>query len=176
MRMRYRQQTVYAQLNLLDSHDVSRFLSLCGGDERKYKLAVLFQMTFPGIPSVFYGDEKGMSGILEEEYRAPMNWNKPEDELFSFYKKAIGLRREHIALRQGEYRTVQAQRGSGLYIYAREMKAVKIVIAMNPGDETCILPEQKAVDRTIQILWQNGLIGRELTSMGWVVVRINTAV
>lgn len=176
MRMRYRQQTVYAQLNLLDSHDVSRFLSLCGGDERKYKLAVLFQMTFPGIPSVFYGDEKGISGILEEEYRAPMNWNKPEDELFSFYKKAIGLRREHIALRQGEYRTVQAQRGSGLYIYAREMKAVKIVIAMNLGDETCILPEQKAVDRTIQILWQNGLIGRELTSMGWVVVRVNTAV
>ncbi|MDE6606375.1 MAG: glycoside hydrolase family 13 protein [Lachnospiraceae bacterium] len=176
MRMRYRQQTVYAQLNLLDSHDVSRFLSLCGGDERKYKLAVLFQMTFPGIPSVFYGDEKGISGILEEEYRAPMNWNKPEDELFSFYKKAIGLRREHIVLRQGEYRTVQAERGSSLYIYAREMKAVKIVIAMNIGDETCILPEQKAVDRTIQILWQNGLIGRELASMGWVVVRVNTAV
>lgn len=54
MRMRYRKQTVYAQLNLLDSHDVSRFRSLCR-DEESFRLAVIFQMTFPGMPSVFYG-------------------------------------------------------------------------------------------------------------------------
>lgn len=76
MRMRYRWQTVCAQLNLLDSHDVSRFLSLCDGDKRKYKLAVLFQMCFPGMPSVFYGDELGVAGILEDEYRQPMPWGK----------------------------------------------------------------------------------------------------
>lgn len=183
MRMRYRQQTVYTQLNLLDSHDVSRFLSLCGGDERSYKLAVLFQMTFPGIPSVFYGDEKGICGVLEEEYRAPMKWDQAEDALFTFYKKAIGLRREYAALRQGEYRTLNAERGSGLYIYARETDSVTIVIAMNVSDEICALPELDGIKpgfrwegtggvQTGQLLWQEGFDRGKLAPMGWALVSI----
>ncbi|MCM1234124.1 MAG: glycoside hydrolase family 13 protein [Ruminococcus flavefaciens] len=179
MRMRYREQTVYAQLNLLDSHDVSRFLSLCGGDERRFRLAVLFQMTFPGIPSVFYGDEKGISGILEEEYRAPMRWDREEDALFLFYQKAIGLRRKHAALRQGSYRTVQAERGSSLYIYARETDSVTIIIAVNVGDGTCVLPQTDGAgqivcwdgaDGATRILWQEGLDGKALAPMGWAMV------
>ncbi|MCM1143821.1 MAG: alpha amylase N-terminal ig-like domain-containing protein [Blautia sp.] len=171
MRMRYRTQTVYAQLNLLDSHDVSRFLSLCGGDEKRYQLAVLFQMTFPGIPSVFYGDEKGIDGILEEEYRAPMPWEKEEDALLAFYKKAIGLRREYAALRQGGYRTIQAQKGSRLYIYARETDSDTIMIALNGNDTTCSLPE---LFTTEEIIWQEGLEGGKLASMGWAVVHVGT--
>jgi Glycosidases len=61
MLMRYRMQMTPAQMNLLDSHDVSRFLSLCGGDMRRYRLAILFMMTFVGMPTVFYGDELGCS-------------------------------------------------------------------------------------------------------------------
>lgn len=167
MRMRYRAQNVYAQLNLLDSHDVSRFLSLCGEDGKRYKLAVLFQMTFPGIPSVFYGDEKGICGILEEEYRAPMEWNGGNEEIFSFYKKAIGLRREHAALREGEYRTVQAQKGSRLYVYARETDSVTIMIALNLDDSACRLPE---LFEKGKVLWQEGLDGTKLAPMGWAVV------
>ncbi len=168
MRMRYREQTVYAQLNLLDSHDVSRFLSLCDGDVRRYKLAVLFQMTFPGIPSVFYGDEKGISGILEEEYRAPMKWEGGKEELFDFYQKAIGLRREHTALRQGGYRTFQAEQGSRLYVYARETDSDTIVIALNGDDHACSLP---SIFGTEDILWQEGLDGSELAAMGWAVAK-----
>src|SRR5690606_3615251 len=55
--MRYMRPITNLQMNLLDSHDVPRFLSWCRGDLRRYQLAVLFQMTAPGIPSVFYGDE-----------------------------------------------------------------------------------------------------------------------
>lgn len=191
MRMRYREQTVYAQLNLLDSHDVSRFLSLCGGDERRYKLAVLFQMTFPGIPSVFYGDERGICGMLEEEYRAPMAWNKEEDDLFTFYKKAIRLRRDHAVLRQGEYRTLWAERGSGLYLYARETDSDTIMVAMNVSDEACRFPPIADIVRKMRrqesecqemmetwqeareesILWQYGLEleSHTLAPMGWMV-------
>lgn len=57
MRMRYGKNVTLGQLNLLDSHDVPRFLSLCAGDIRKLKLAVIFQITFIGILH-FYGDEK----------------------------------------------------------------------------------------------------------------------
>lgn len=47
------------QMNLLDSHDMPRFLSLAKGDESALRLAVLFQMTYPGTPSIYYGDEVG---------------------------------------------------------------------------------------------------------------------
>lgn len=169
MRMRYRKQTVYAQLNLLDSHDVSRFLSLCGGDVKRYKLAVLFQMTFPGIPSVFYGDERGIDGILEKEYRAPMCWEKEKEELYFFYQKAIWLRRNHEVLRQGEYRTIQAYKGNSLYIYAREMDSDKIVIAMNGNSHVYDLPD---FIENGQVLWQEGFSKRELAPMGFVIVKI----
>ena len=77
MRMRYREQTVFAQLNLLDSHDVSRFYSLCNEHESASTgWHSIFQMTFPGMPSVFYGDELGITGIEEADYRQAMPWKK----------------------------------------------------------------------------------------------------
>ena len=174
MRMRYREQTVYAQLNLLDSHDVSRFLSLCGNNEKRYRLAVLFQMTFPGVPSVFYGDERGIDGILEEEYRAAMPWQKEKDDLFAFYQIAIRLRREHETLRNGKYRTIQADKGDRLYIYAREFDSDKIVIAINGNNHMSRLPQ---LFMDAQILWQEGLWGetpgeKSLLPMGFAVARI----
>lgn len=118
MLMRYRTQSVYAQLNLLDSHDVSRFLSLCNGDLAKYRLALLFQFTFPGMPSVFYGDECGIEGILEDDYRAPMIWDRAYP-LQDFLRELLSLRGREEALRSGAYRTVLAERGSRVYGYER---------------------------------------------------------
>ena len=76
-----------AQLNLLDSHDVSRFLTLCGGDRARMEQAVLFQMAFPGMPCVFYGDEKGLEGASENEYRRPMDFGRA-DGLEEAYRRA----------------------------------------------------------------------------------------
>jgi glycosidase len=103
MLMRYRKNVVFAQLNLLDSHDVGRFLSLCQGDEERFKQAVLFQMCFVGIPSIFYGDEQGISGVLEDEYRHEMIWDG-DRSIYDFYQKAVRLRREHPALRRGDFK------------------------------------------------------------------------
>ena len=83
--MRYRLQMLPAQLNLLDSHDVSRFLSLCGGDTASYRLAFLFMMCFVGMPTIFYGDELGVQGMQEEEYRAPMPWKGGDLALLTRY-------------------------------------------------------------------------------------------
>lgn len=106
MRMRYREQSVFAQMNLLDSHDVSRFSSLCGGDEEAYELAVLFLMTFPGMPSVFYGDELGVTGLCEDDYRQAMPWERAavskaadtgysRQQLFIKKRYVCGGRRRH---------------------------------------------------------------------------------
>lgn len=130
MRMRYRMQTAYAQLNVLDTHDVSRFLSVCNGNLSNYKLAVVFQMTFPGMPSIFYGDEKGISGIMEEEYRSPMEWQESH-ELFGFFQKLIALRKQEEELRSGEYRTVLAERGSRLYVFDRSTTEASMRIFIN---------------------------------------------
>lgn len=79
MLMRYKRAMLPAQLNLLDSHDVSRFRSVCGSEAR-FRLAVLFQFCFVGMPTVFYGDELGVQGITEEEFRGPhaLGWGRFE--------------------------------------------------------------------------------------------------
>ena len=146
MRMRYRKQTVYAQLNILDSHDVSRFLSVCGEDRKKYKLAIIFQMCFPGIPSVFYGDELGVTGIREEEYRQPMPWGR-QDELYAFFEQAIRMRKQQKALTQGDYHTLNAVAGSRFYGFERtyEKQRVMIFLNMEEAKMTCSIPENAEI-------------------------------
>lgn len=51
-----------AQLNLLDSHDTARFISIADGDVSSVRLATLLLFTLPGAPSMYYGDEIGLSG------------------------------------------------------------------------------------------------------------------
>ena len=96
MFLRYPTQVSLAQLNLLDSHDVARFLSLCGGNREKWMAAFAYLCFAPGVPSVFYGDEKGIEGIKEPEYRSPMLWEKEEEELENFVKKCIRIRKDWI--------------------------------------------------------------------------------
>lgn len=166
MLMRYRRQVAYGQLNLLDSHDVSRFLSLCDGNTDRMKLAILFQMTFIGMPCVFYGDEKGMTGVLEEEYRHPMPWGNERYEMQNFYKKAIAIRQRHPSLRRGNFRAVSAEPGSGLYHYRREGNGEVIGAMLNCSDDAvgvCVPGE---------ILWQEHLNCDILEAYGFVLYMI----
>lgn len=168
MRMRYKLNACYAQLNLLDSHDVSRFLSLCSGDQDRMMLAVLFQMTFIGAPSVFYGDERGIYGILEREYRRRMDWSQEPCELQEFYRKAISLRRQHPALRGGSYRTLYALPGQGLYGYCRFDERENIRIFLNNQERPARLSEEPGSG---EILWEKGWRQGSLDPMGFLVIR-----
>lgn len=143
MRMRYGKNVTLGQLNLLDSHDVSRFLSLCEGDVRKLKLAVIFQMTFIGIPSVFYGDEKEIQGTTEDGYRQPMDWDENHaKDLFSLYQTAIQLRLKETALQAGDFETLDAKQDTGLYLYRRFTENSQVVVALNASECTEKLPEE----------------------------------
>ena len=167
MRMRYRKQTVYAQLNVLDTHDVSRFLSVCNENVANYKLAVVFQMTFPGMPSIFYGDEKGISGIMEEEYRSPMKWEESH-ELFGFYQKLIALRKQEDALRRGDYSTVLAKRGSRLYVFERSASDESVRIFINMEENEVDISELMA-DYTP--LLAEGLDQKMLSAKGFAIMK-----
>ncbi len=135
MLMRYKMQMSPAQLSILDSHDVSRFLTLCGGDKRRYKLAVLFMMCFPGMPTIFYGDELGLEGCREMDYRSPMPWQNGDTELLCFFRRAVRLRREHRALQRGDFRVISAEKRSRLFAFERRYAGQRIRVYLNAGSQ-----------------------------------------
>ncbi len=95
MWLRYPSMVSSVQLNLLDTHDVPRFLSLCRGDIKKWELGCLLLLFLPGVPSLFYGDERGISGILEYDYRKNMEWNKGK-AFYEIIKKLVAFRNTYI--------------------------------------------------------------------------------
>ncbi len=164
MRMRYRKNLTYGQLNLLDSHDVPRFLSVCGEDERKYRLAVLFLLTFIGAPSVFYGDEQGITGLMEDDYRSPMCFDGTE--LTKFFRDVIAIRNANPCLRTGEFRTLVTE--DGLYAYERYDAKSCIQIALNAQDKFAELP---AESRLGDAILSYGFDGTTLAPYGWRIAR-----
>jgi glycosidase len=167
MRMRYNKNMLYGQLNLLDSHDVSRFLSLCEKDLSRFRLAILFQMTFIGPPSVFYGDEQQIAGILEEEYRSPMRWDE-ENEMFLFYQQSIALRKEQVALRRGEYRTLHAPQGEKIYAFERYTDKESLIIALNAGSKEVGF---ELSETEYEILMQSDYNAGNLSGYGYLIAK-----
>ena len=165
MLMRYRVQLLPAQLNLLDSHDVSRFLFLCGGDVRPYRLAILFLMSFVGMPTIFYGDELGVQGLLEEEYRAPMPWQDRNIALRSFFQRAIAMRHELAPLRRGNFRVLHAGHDSGLLIFARSFGEETAAVALNCSPEPAELPPLPGAE-----YWSEGLENGRLAGFGFAIL------
>ena len=81
------QERLAAQLNLLGSHDTPRARTLCGGDMDAVRLAMLLQMTLPGAPCVYYGDEIGMEGLMDPDCRRAF----PSDPLRGNVSRRPGL-------------------------------------------------------------------------------------
>ena len=152
--MRCKKQGLPAQLNLLDSHDVSRFLTVCNGDWDRMELAIVFQMSFVGMPSIFYGDEKGLMGLSEPEYRQAMDFDR-EDALEDVYRRLIRLRQEQPALRYGEFRTDEAK--GGLYCYERSYENQTIRVTLNAGTEAFAI--STSAIPLLQKNYEHGLLG-----------------
>jgi len=118
----YPRQATQAQLNLLDSHDTARFLSLARGDESALRLAMLFMMCYPGAPCIYYGDEVGMEGGKDPDCRRAFQWDERQwnTGLLNYVKRCIALRKAHPALRRGEYRCLLAQ--GDVYAFGRSLR------------------------------------------------------
>ena len=140
MLMRYKRQITAAQLNLLDSHDTSRFLDICGGEKRRLALAVVFMCCFPGMPCVFYGDELGVMGTNELDFRRAMPWDAGDESLRELYREAIALRRRPPALRRGALRFLRAEAGEQLLVFERSCPGESLTITINASPEPNALP------------------------------------
>jgi glycosidase len=117
MREAYPTQSFFALMNLLSSHDQARALHQFGFHsdsdaaakialaKQRLRLAVFFQMVFPGAPAVYYGDEVGVTGGDDPYNRAPYPWadrgGQPDTALLADFKRLVGMRRAHAVLRHG---------------------------------------------------------------------------
>ncbi|WP_325078390.1 glycoside hydrolase family 13 protein [Sphaerospermopsis aphanizomenoides] len=123
------------QLNLLASHDTARLITIAGGDIASVELATLLLLTFPGAPSIYYGDEVGLPGGLDPDCRRgfPLaaNWNL---EILDLHKQLISLRHKYESLRIGKYHVIYAE--TTLYVFARTLGNEELIIAVNVGNES----------------------------------------
>ena len=135
-RRRYPPGVAFSLFNLLGSHDTERFLTLCRGRARLWKLAVLFQMTYPGAPSLYYGDEVGMTGGKDPECRGTMIWDPvgQNGEMLRFTREAIALRRRLGVLRTGSFAPLVRDDRARVYGYLREDASEAAVVLLNRGE------------------------------------------
>ncbi len=134
--MRYKKNVQYVQMNLLDSHDVPRFLSQAGGDIRRLKLAALFMMMHVGAPNIFYGDEKGMDGMAESDYRKPMQWEDTEysRNIYDYYKKLIAIRLDHMELMLGDYIVRDIDIANDTLVFSRDANGQGLYVVINNSE------------------------------------------
>jgi glycosidase len=132
----YDWEVTLAQYNLLSSHDEPRYLTMVRGNVRRLRLATLFQMTFPGPPSIYYGDEIGMEGGADPDCRRAFQWDERSwhQELRDDFKRFIELRTAHKALRLGDYQTVAATETT--YAFARYDEQEVVIVVLNTGADS----------------------------------------
>lgn len=145
----------YSLMNLLGSHDIARIKTVFGeapdaknmtnqqlleyklpADKvalasKRTKIASVIQMTFPGVPCIYYGDEIGMEGYRDPFNRESFKWNGGDLDLYFWYKKLISLRNEHDVFRTGSFIPLYFE--DSVYVYARYIG--KMDVFNNPKDK-----------------------------------------
>lgn len=149
VREAYPPPALHAAMNLISSHDQPRALHVLGGHEgevdpavmarakARLRLATFFQMTYPGAPSVYYGDEVGVTGGDDPFNRAPYPWadlgGQPDTALRADFRRLIQLRRQHAVLRRGELLAPLHADGRVL-VLARRLGRDWALVAINNGE------------------------------------------
>jgi cyclomaltodextrinase len=120
----------HSLLNIIDSHDTYRFLTLCKEDKNLFKEAVLFQMTFLGIPCIYYGDEIGMTGEEDPDCRRCMSWDNIDIELLNFYKDIIKFHKRNKIVAYGDFKFIDVD-NKNILAYSRSYKEDNLVVLIN---------------------------------------------
>lgn len=150
-------------MNELSNHDHSRFLTRTnhkvgrvdhlgydaaaqGIDKAVFREAVVMQMTWPGAPTLYYGDEAGVTGFTDPDNRRTYPWGKEDLELIEFHKEMIRIHKHYPALTHGSLKFLESQ--WGIISYARFTEREQIITAFNNNHE----------EKTISLhVWQIGV-------------------
>jgi 4-alpha-glucanotransferase len=168
----YPKHHFYALMNLIGSHDVPRILTLLGDEQfgaaltttqlaakrltvrqhqkavARLKAAVLWQMTFPGVPSIYYGDEAGMEGYTDPLNRRTYPWGRENDELLMWHQCLAKLRNDYAVLRTGDWIPLAVTDDvlayvrvitGGLDVFAQEREDNTALVLLNRSDKEAII-------------------------------------
>ena len=136
-------------MNQLSNHDHSRFLTRTNqvvgrigsvGAEKAnegvkkgvLREAVMIQMTWPGAPTLYYGDEAGLCGWTDPDNRRTYPWGKEDYELIEYHRYMITLHKNLPALRYGSLKQLLAD--WQLIAYGRMYKTNQCVVVINNGE------------------------------------------
>lgn len=138
-------EVTHAQLNLLDSHDTPRALWFLDGDESALRLSILFQMTMPGAPCIYYGTEIGMTGGPDPDCRGAFLWDQPGTwnlDLRDFTRSAIALRNANPVLSLGDHRSLYHR--NGVYAFQRDLGTESAVVVFSTLDHASTITLETA--------------------------------
>jgi glycosidase len=148
----YPPESWHAMFNLLGSHDTNRILFLLkkisNEDEaiarRKFLFATLFQFTYPGAPTIYYGDEAGVKAEgkwvddrwIDDPYaRAVYPWEdkglKPDRELISHVRRLAQIRQRSQALQSGGFETLQLDNRQRTFAFRRMDQESNVIVVLN---------------------------------------------
>jgi len=119
---------------LLDSHDTARFRTVVLGDVNAHVSAMTMMLTYPGVPSIFAGDEIGLEGSWGEDSRRTINWQDRSNWDHGFMdevRKLISLRKGQDALINGGLRWVAVE--DDYLVFLRESKKQSILVMVSRG-------------------------------------------
>lgn len=141
-------------LIFLDNHDVNRVFSNLNQDLDKLKMAIAFQLTTRGIPSVYYGTELLMEGFSHEQHGKmrgdfPGGWpndkincftvegrNKDQNDIFNYYSKILNWRKSSEVIHSGNLTHFIPE--NNVYVYFRQSDddCVMVILNNNNSDQT----------------------------------------
>lgn len=132
------------QYNLFDSHDVPRLHNNPDISFESYRAAVIMLFTFPGTPSIYYGDETGLDGHIHtvEGCRYPMQWdeNRQRSEFLSLYRTLAHLKRNEDALQTGGFKILYSKDNVISYARFNEQKAFIAVCSQDKRSVSVSIP------------------------------------
>ena len=153
--MRYNGSRFYAPslltaMNELDNHDHSRFLTRTnsrvgrintvgaraaeeGINKAILREAVAIQMTWPGAPTVYYGDEAGVCGFTDPDNRRTYPWGHEDQYLLQFYRDAIRMHKELPVLKYGSVKILKED--YNLLSFGRFNEKEQVVVVINNNNE-----------------------------------------
>lgn len=146
--------SIQCAMNELSNHDHSRFLTRTNRkvgrvghlgsqaasenvDKAIMRLAVLIQMTFPGAPTIYYGDEVGVCGFTDPDNRRTYPWGHEDMELLQYHKDIIRIHKDYQLLKTGSL--VEVESGQNYISYARFDHDEQMVTVVNKANEPLTL-------------------------------------
>ncbi|MBO8161481.1 MAG: alpha-amylase [Thermosipho sp. (in: Bacteria)] len=125
-------------VTFIDNHDMERFLK--GTQPVVLEQALLFLMTIPGMPVIYYGTEQYFTQTRAAMFEGGwgsggVNHFDKDSEIYRFISKIISFRKKHSATRYGEVKAIYYEDTSGILVYTVEDENEKLFVVMNTSSE-----------------------------------------